>query len=162
MDSDDSRDARAPSASTPTVQNKVVVQAWLEAWNTHDLDAAELLLDESFIRHDANVPDVVGRRAQRQFIAAVVAAFPDLHFDAELLVAEGDIVMSRVRGRGTQRGEFMGVPPAGRFVDFETVETYRLSDCMIAEQWVLMDALGLFQQLGAIPTDARPEAAVGA
>jgi hypothetical protein len=32
------------------------------------------------------------------------------------------------------------------------VDTYRLSDGKMAEQWVLMDALGLFQQLGAIPT----------
>jgi steroid delta-isomerase-like uncharacterized protein len=137
---------------TSAERNKLVVRAWIDAWNAGDLDAAEALMDGSFIRHDANVPDVVGPQAQREFISAVLAAFPDMHFEAELLIAEGDIVMSRLRGHGTQRGEFMGIPPSARVVDFQTVDTYRLSDGKMAEQWVLMDALGLFQQLGAIPT----------
>jgi hypothetical protein len=31
------------------------------------------------------------------------------------------------------------------------VDIFRLADGKIAEQWVLMDALGMMQQLGAIP-----------
>jgi steroid delta-isomerase-like uncharacterized protein len=153
MDTNDlSHGSGRSSAGTSPDQHKIVVCAWMDAWNTGDLDAAEALLDEGFVRHDANVPDVVGRDAQREFISAVLVAFPDLRFEAQLVIAEGDIVMSRLRGQGTHQGEFMGVPPSGRAVDFQAVETYRLCDDKIAEQWVLMDALGLFQQLGAIPT----------
>jgi steroid delta-isomerase-like uncharacterized protein len=136
----------------PAEDNKLVIRRWLEAWNTNDLDAVESLLHADYVRHDANLPEVVGPNAERQFIATVFVAFPDLHFEAEHLVAEDDLVMSRLTVQGTHRGEFMGVPASGRHIDVQTVETYRLSDHKIAEQWVVTDVFGLLQQLGAIPT----------
>jgi hypothetical protein len=36
-------------------------------------------------------------------------------------------------------------------VRIQAVESYRLADGKLAEQWVVMDALGLLQQLGAVP-----------
>ena len=39
----------------------------------------------------------------------------------------------------------------GREVSVSTVETFRVADGKLVEQWVVMDALGLLQQLGAIP-----------
>jgi steroid delta-isomerase-like uncharacterized protein len=133
-------------------ENKLVIRRWLEAWNTNDLDAAEGLLQDDYVRHDANLPDIVGPQAERQFVATALAAFPDLRFEAQHLVAEDDLVVSRLTAQGTHRGEFMGVPASGRHVDFQAVETFRLLDGKIAEQWVVMDVFGLLQQLGAIPT----------
>jgi steroid delta-isomerase-like uncharacterized protein len=133
-------------------ENKQVIRRWLEAWNTNDLDAAEGLLQDDYVRHDSNLPDIVGPQAERQFVATALAAFPDLRFEAQHLVAEGDLVVSRLTAQGTHRGEFMGVPASGRHVDFQAVETFRLGDGKIAEQWVVMDVFGLLQQLGAIPT----------
>ena len=66
-----------------------------EAWNAQDLDAAEKLLAPEFVRHDANLPDVVGPQVERQHIAENLAAFPDLHFQIEELIAEGDLVAAR-------------------------------------------------------------------
>jgi hypothetical protein len=42
-----------------------------------------------------------------------------------------------------------GVPPTGRAVVFQATESYRVAGDRIAEQWVVMDTLGLLQQLGA-------------
>jgi predicted ester cyclase len=66
-----------------------------EAWNAQDLDAAEELPAPEFVRHDANLPDVVGPQAERQHIAENLAAFPDLHFQIEELIAEGNLVAAR-------------------------------------------------------------------
>ncbi len=134
-----------------TAAHKAVVRRWLAAWNEQDLDAAEGLLTPGYVRHDANVPDIVGPAAERQFIAGVLTAFPDLRFEIEQLVAEGDLVIGRYTARGTQRGVFAGVPPTGRAVVFQATESYRLVGERIAEQWVVMDTLGLLQQLGALP-----------
>jgi len=135
-----------------TEDNKLVISRWLEAWNTNDLEAAAGLLHHDYLRHDANLPDIVGPQAELQFIATALAAFPDLRFEAQHLVTEGDLVMSRLTAQGTHRGEFMGVPTSGRHVDFQSAETFRVDDGKIAEQWVVTDVLGLLQQLGAIPT----------
>jgi steroid delta-isomerase-like uncharacterized protein len=131
--------------------NKTVVRRWVEAWNTHNVEATEELLAPGYVRHDANLPDVAGRDAERQFIGAALAAFPDIHFETKHLVAENDLVVSRLTVQGTHRAEFMGVPRSDRQVNFQSVEVFRISDGKIAEQWVVMDALGLLQQLGALP-----------
>jgi ketosteroid isomerase-like protein len=58
----------------PAEDPKAVIRRWVEAWNAQDLDAAEELLAPEFVRHDANLPDVVGPQAERQHIADDLAA----------------------------------------------------------------------------------------
>ena len=135
----------------PAEDPKAVIRLWIAAWNAQDLDAAEELLAPEFVRHDANLPDVVGPQAERQLIAGNLAAFPDLHFEIEQLIAEGDLVAARYRVQGTHQGDFLGIPGTGRPVTIQAVESYRLAGGKLAEQWVVMDALGLLQQLGAVP-----------
>lgn len=137
-----------------TEDGKVIVQHWIEAWNDKDLDAAEELLAAAYVRHDSNLPEIVGPSAQRQFILSVFDAFPDIHFEFGHLIAEGELVAAHLSIAGTQRGEFLGVPPTDTRVAFQSQEIYRLDEGKISEQWVIMDALGLFQQLGAIPVPA--------
>jgi predicted ester cyclase len=67
------------------------------------------------------------------------------------LIAEGDLVAARYLVQGTHQGVFLGIPGSGRQVRIQAVESYRLADGKLAEQWVVMDALGLLQQLGAVP-----------
>jgi predicted ester cyclase len=45
------------------------------------------------------------------------AAFPDLRFTIEELIAEGDRVAGRLIMRGTHEGPFMGIPPTERPVE---------------------------------------------
>ena len=135
----------------PAEDPRAVIRRWVEAWNAQDLDAAEELLAPEFVRHDANLPDVLGPQAERQLIAGNLAAFPNLHFEIEQLIAEGDLVAARYRVQGTHQGDFLGIPGTGRPVTIQAVESYRLAGGKLAEQWVVMDALGLLQQLGAVP-----------
>lgn len=116
----------------PDDGSKAVVRRWLTAWNEHDLDAAEALLDPGYVRHDANVPEVVGAGAQRQFVAGIFAAFPDIHVAEEQLVADGDLVAARVTISGTQDGAFMGLAATGRAVSFQGSEMYRVTGDRIA------------------------------
>ena len=100
----------------PAEDAGAVIRRWVEARNAQDLDAAEELLAPEFVRHDANLPDVVGPQAERQYIADTLTAFPDLHFEIEQLIAEGDLVAARYMVQGTHRGEFLGIPGSGRRV----------------------------------------------
>ena len=75
---------------------------------------------------------------------------PRPHFEIEQLIAS-DLVAARYRVQGTHQGDFLGIPGTGRPVTIQSVESYRLAGGKLAEQWVVMDALGLLQQLGAVP-----------
>ena len=79
------------------------------------------------------------------------AAFPDIHWVLEEMVAEGDMVVSRFTWTGTHRGEFLGIPATGKAVNGKGVVIDRVKDGMMAESRILMDSLGLMQQLGVVP-----------
>lgn len=135
----------------PIEQNKALVRRWIELRNTGDIDAIGNFVTTDYVRHDSNGPEVHGPEAEQQLAAMYLAAFPDLRFTIEHLVAEDDLVLARLAVRGTHQGGLMGIPPTGNVVTLTAMELFRLVDSKIAEQWVTMDALGLLQQLGAIP-----------
>jgi steroid delta-isomerase-like uncharacterized protein len=136
---------------TATSAGEEIVRRWVDVWNERDLDAVDDLLAPEFVRHDPNSPEVRGPAAERQFIELYLTAFPDLQFTIEELVSNGDTVAVRLTAVGTQRGELLGLPPTGKTVRIAVMEMYRIADGRIAEQWVVMDALGLLKQLGALP-----------
>ena len=81
-----------------------------------------------------------------------IAAFPDLRFEAEDVLVDGDKVVARTRFTGTHQGDFVGVPASGKHVDVALIDIIRFGDDGLAhEHWGVMDELALMQQLGANP-----------
>jgi predicted ester cyclase len=110
-----------------------------ELWNhTGNLDAAE----ELFVPEQAE--------AARQEAADFRRGFPDVVSTIEDLIAEGDKVAASWRARATHQGEYVGVPPTGREVEFTGISVYRIEGNRIAESWTIEDELGLMRQIGAV------------
>ncbi|TQK17609.1 steroid delta-isomerase-like uncharacterized protein [Microbacterium sp. SLBN-154] len=80
-------------------------------------------------------------------VAFLRAAFPDLSVTVEDVLVSGDRVATRVLARGTHLGEFLGVPPTGRIVEFRAFDFHRLSNGKIAQSWHLEDLFSVLQQL---------------
>jgi len=75
-----------------------------------------------------------------------------MRMTVEDLIASGDKVMARVRATGTPRGEFMGVPPAGKQVEVQLIDIMRFNGAgLVCEHWGVADMLSLMQQLGVVP-----------
>ncbi len=92
-----------------------------------------------------------GPEGARQQAHVFRAAFPDIHFTVDELIAEADKVVVHVTFRGTHRGEFMGIPGTGKAVEVSGVELARLADGKIVEQeWHFMDELGFLKQAGIL------------
>lgn len=138
-------------------ENKALIRRWGELWNAGDAAAIAALVTPDYVRHDPNGPEVRGPAAERQLVELYRAAFPDLRFTIEHLVAEGDLVVAHLTVRGTHRGELLGIPPTGTPITLAAMELYRIRDGKVAEQWVALDALGLLQQLGAVPTPGQAD-----
>jgi predicted ester cyclase len=84
------------------------------------------------------------------------SAFPDLNATVEDIVAEGDKVVVRQTWTGTHTGgDFMGVPPTGRTVPIGVIDIIRIAGGKFVEHWGQMDAMGMMQQLGAMPTPGQ-------
>jgi hypothetical protein len=84
-----------------------------------------------------------------QHIVACESAFPLYSLDPEEIIAESDLVSVRGMVRGTHLGEFAGVPPTGKKVEFLIFITYQIANGKIVDHWMLTDNLALMQQIGA-------------
>ena len=63
-------------------------------------------------------------------------------------------MVTRWTGIGTQVGELMGIPATDRSFEVEAITIHRVADGKIAEEWTVWDALGMLQQIGAVPAAA--------
>jgi C-1 hydroxylase len=77
--------------------------------------------------------------------------FPDTNATVHEMLAEGDLMASRITVSGTHKGNFVGVPPTGKKVDIEAIDMVRIKIGKIEEHWGLTDVMGLIQQLGVMP-----------
>ena len=118
------------------------------------LEAAEMngavSAPEILIQHSR--PDgPSGGQGPRHPICVLQAAFPDLRFTIEDIIAEGDRVTTRGTLSGTNTGSLAGMPPTGKPVRVSYTDVLRLADGAFVEHWVQLDQLGLLRQLGAVP-----------
>lgn len=135
-----------------TFENTEIVRRFVDqAFNNGNLEAADKYVAEDFVRHDPAAADVVGRDEYKKFVEMNRTAFPDYHESIESIITQDDTVMYRWRLHGTQKGEIMGVEPTGKEVDVTGMVEMRIEDGQITEMWGNFDALGMLEQLGAIP-----------
>jgi steroid delta-isomerase-like uncharacterized protein len=125
-----------------------LVRTSFEAFNAHDIGACLAVLAPDFVMHLAGLPEPLsGRDTWREGAEMIKAAFLDLHAHVEDIIAAEDRVAARLTLSGTHTGEYLGFPPTGRVVKYVSHEFYRVSDGLIAEEWICPDTASLFRQL---------------
>jgi steroid delta-isomerase-like uncharacterized protein len=140
-------------------ESKAVVRRFNELigefWRTGDADALDEVLAPEFVYHSPGAPPDLG--GFKQLLPMFRAAFPDMRYTVEDMIAEGDKVVDRMTFQATHQGELMGIPPTGNTVTVTEMHISRIADGKIVERWDQSDALGMMQQLGAIPPPGQAE-----
>jgi steroid delta-isomerase-like uncharacterized protein len=136
--------------------NKDIVRRVAEEPWGGDYSSIDELIAPDYIGHDPAQPDIAGPQGIKEFLDQFRSAYPDGKVTIEQQLEDGDYVVSRWTGTGTQQGELMGVAATGKQVRVTGITISRIADGKIAEEWTNWDTLGMLQQLGAIPA---PEAA---
>src|SRR4029079_13096673 len=132
-------------------ENKAVIgRFYEEVWSRGNTDVALELFADDYVRHDLRPTESLpGGAGQSKIAADFRAAFPDLVFVVDFMVAEGDFVAARWTASGTHEGQWGNVAPSGRTVQFSGVNFFRIVDAKVVEIWNLRDDFGLLQQTGA-------------
>jgi steroid delta-isomerase-like uncharacterized protein len=137
--------------------NKQVVAAFIEdILNRGNFDRANDLVHEDFVELDPLPGQQQGREGLKAVIAQMRSAFPDMHWVITETIAEGEKVVSRFTWTGTHRETFLGIPGTGKRVEVKGVVIDRLESGKMADSRILMDTLGLLQQLGVVPAPQAP------
>lgn len=137
----------------PEQENIAVLDRFIEeVINEGNLDAADEIVEENFVELDPLPGQRQGREGLKEVIGMMRGAFPDIHWVADETIASGDKVVTRFTWTGTHHGPFLGIPATGKHVTVKGVVIDRLSSGKMADSRILMDSLGMMQQLGVIPT----------
>ena len=132
-------------------ENKTIARRFYEeVFNHRNLALVDELCTANHVFH--NPPMTLhGREEFKQLLSLYISAFPDARFTVEDQIAEGDRVASRYTFRGTHQGDLMGIAPTGKQVTVTGMIINRIVNGQSEEGWLNFDALGMLQQLGAIP-----------
>lgn len=134
-----------------TEDNKAVIRRLIDGLNQQDVAVLDEVCTPGFVFHDPNNPQVRSREDFKHWMTELYAAFPDLRFSLEDVLAEGDKVVYRYTFRATHRGSWRGAAPTGKSIAIAGIAISRFRDGKSAEGWQNVDGWGMVQQLGLIP-----------
>lgn len=129
-------------------QNKDVVKRY---WEGKWKDRRPQILDElqtPDVKYHGTSMEMNNLEEYKQVYNMYLSAFHDSHITVEELIAEGDKVMSRVSATFIHKGDIGGIPATGNTATATLFTVFRLNNGKIAEEWEVMDELGLMTQLG--------------
>ena len=120
-----------------------VYRAYLAALNERRLDDLVRYVHDDLTYNGSPLTSA----QYRDLIAADLAAIPDLFYDAQLVVVEGDQVACRLFFDCTPVAEFLGFTPDGRRLTFAEHVFYRFREGRIAAVSSLIDRFAIQSQL---------------
>ena len=132
-----------------TSDARPLIERYLRAWNTGDLDAFDEIIATDYLNHAPGLPDPrPGPEGLRPIVRAMRAAIPDLRYELRHLVAEGDLVAVHTTVSGIQTGDLFGRPASGRRFRVPQMQIERIAGGRIAEHWRVTDEAAMARQLG--------------
>ena len=136
-------------------RHEALIRAYIdEVFNGHRLDGLSRYWHDDLTSNWLGMEAIRGLPAWRTAMVGFFAAFPDAAYTLDDLFFAGDRGVWRGRWRATQRGAWQGLAASGREATWTVVIIGRFADARLKEDWVELDRLGLFQQLGCLPTGA--------
>jgi len=122
-----------------------------QAFNQGDLVIVDELVAVDATTHLAGWGLPANRLGLKQMIANLRSAFPDLLCTVDDEIGEGDKYAAHWTMRGTHQGSLFGNSPTGRPVAVQGFIFARTANGQIVEDWILVDQMGMLQQLGIVP-----------
>jgi predicted ester cyclase len=137
-------------------ESKTLGRRIVDGLNSGNLDALDDVFASGYVDRSpfpGTTPDWEGLK---QGLTSLRAAFPDFRYTIEDEIAVGDRFVQRLSARGTQKGEFQGIPATGKQAVWSEIHIARLLNGKVIEHWGVVDELGMMQQLGLAPAKKVP------
>ena len=122
-----------------------------DAFAARDADAAATLYaPDAVVESPLGGGTVRGRDANVEVLRAFFTAFPDVTFNVEESLVDGDRVAERIMMSGTDAGGFMGMPPTHKPFQLPMVSLCRVGNGHIAHERRIYDFTGMLVQIGVL------------
>jgi len=117
----------------------------------HDADAAgAVYAADAVVESPIGGGTVRGREANTEVMRTLLRAFPDVTFEMEALLVDGDRVAEQTNMSGTDNGGFMGMPPTRKPFQLRLVSMCQVRDGEIVHERRIYDFTGMLVQIGVL------------
>lgn len=141
-----------PLANSMLERNKAIVREFLHRVLTlGDIAATCDYFHEDMVEEVPLPGQGPGLAGLEETLRALRLAFPDMHWDVEEQMAEDSRVLTRFVWRGTHQGSFLGIAPTQKSVRVSGMVIDRFEGAKVKSTRIVMDTLGLMQQLVTLP-----------
>src|ERR1700675_3791927 len=130
--------------------NKDLVEEFINrVFNGQNASATSEYFSPDVRWHGGTLGTIEGSDAMTSFYGELFAALPDLHATTLGVAAEEDTVLCRFVVEGTNEGSLFGFPATGQTVRWDEIDTYRVANGKIVEEWSSPDMANILHQVGA-------------
>ncbi len=125
----------------------LIKRLFSEVWNARHVDIVpEILSPDVILQYDQGELKGITKWKEK-FYKPIVEAFPDVRLEIEDIVADGDLVVTRWKARGTLKGTLFGVLPTDEVIEFKGTSWMKVFEGKIVAMWTHWDVSYLIQQL---------------
>lgn len=135
---------------------KSIVAELYHGYSSGAVQHLDSIIAQDVVDHSATPAQAKGLDGLKQVIAAFRTAFPDGEIVPREMFADRDKVIARVSLTGTHVGEFQGVPPSGKRMIADGMETFLFRHGVIVETWSLFGPLVEMKKVEALPREPEP------
>jgi predicted ester cyclase len=138
-----------PATESTSERNKQLVRRYYDACNRRAMEEVFDCFHDDLVHYSrlSEYPKSgVGWAFETTF-----AAFPDLRWDLQEVIADPERVAALVVIEGTHEGEYLGARPTGKRIQVYSAEFARVQDDRFIEHRGILDELHLIAQIGVVP-----------
>jgi steroid delta-isomerase-like uncharacterized protein len=130
-------------------RREAIVNQHADAENRHDVEATIATFHR--LRYEVNGQPSDGAEAVRELLQGLMDGFPDFHIDMGKMRHADDAVFGEGLITGTHDGEFAGIPPTGRRVEFPVVAIFEFDGDRLLCEKAYFDMATVLTQIGVLP-----------
>jgi steroid delta-isomerase-like uncharacterized protein len=135
-----------------TMSNEAVVQAWTDALNRHDADAAlAWISDDHVFINTGNGQRFIGAAENRKHYTELFELWPEVHFETVKLFGSGEYFVKEWIMTGIHRADAQGLPAAGRSFRVQGAGVGVVRDGKVAEATEYWNFAAFLAQVGLAP-----------
>lgn len=142
------RNSKPDQDSACCQDNVALITRWFaEVWNERRIEKIDELMSPDFIAHYEHEEIVGSNNWKMRFYDTLLQAVPDFHVEVKDIVADRDMVVTRLKASGVLTGELFGVPPTHEKFDYSGMSWTRIKDGFLAENWNNWNMTYFFRRL---------------
>jgi len=124
------------------VWDEIINNGKLDQFNTDNFDTNITLI--------MSPENIVGINNAKDFYANYITGFSKVEFTIVDVFGQGDKLVKHWNFKGTNTGEFFGMPPTGNSVDIDGTTLVTMKNGKIAQEQDFFDNMLFLQQLGIV------------